>query len=75
MKPKPKQPRLRSPEPYRQLCRQVMKHDSWRCPSCGGLSFSKAVIAQTYWTAHLQLDHHGVTTISEALENVPSGVG
>ena len=35
-KPQPKQPRLRlAPEPYRQLCRQVMKRDSWRCQSCG----------------------------------------
>jgi 5-methylcytosine-specific restriction endonuclease McrA len=32
----PKQPPLRlAPELYRQLCRQVMERDSWRCQSCG----------------------------------------
>ena len=33
-----KQPRLRlDAEAYRQLCREVLKRDSWRCQSCGGI--------------------------------------
>jgi 5-methylcytosine-specific restriction endonuclease McrA len=35
-KPQSKQPRLRlAPEPYSQLCRRVMKRDSWQCHNCG----------------------------------------
>ena len=31
-----KQPRLRlDPEAYRQLCREVLERDGWRCQSCG----------------------------------------
>jgi HNH endonuclease len=31
-----KRPRLRlDPEAYRQLCREVLKRDGWRCQSCG----------------------------------------
>jgi hypothetical protein len=30
--------RLRlNPEAYRQLCREVLQRDSWRCQSCGGM--------------------------------------
>ena len=33
---KPKQPRLRlEPEAYRQLTRQVLARDGWRCQDCG----------------------------------------
>jgi 5-methylcytosine-specific restriction endonuclease McrA len=31
-----KRPRLRlTPEAYRELCRQVLERDGWRCQSCG----------------------------------------
>jgi 5-methylcytosine-specific restriction endonuclease McrA len=31
-----KKPRLRlDPESYRDLCRQVLNRDAWRCPFCG----------------------------------------
>ena len=33
---RPKRPRLRlDPESYKQLCRQVLRRDSWRCQACG----------------------------------------
>lgn len=33
---RPKRPRLKlDPEAYRQLCREVLERDSWRCQSCG----------------------------------------
>jgi 5-methylcytosine-specific restriction endonuclease McrA len=32
----PKQPRLRlEPDSYKQLCRQVLARDNWRCQVCG----------------------------------------
>jgi 5-methylcytosine-specific restriction endonuclease McrA len=39
MKPiEPKRPRLRlDSESYRQLCRQVLKRDGWRCQACGAM--------------------------------------
>ena len=34
----PKQSRLRlDPESYKQLCREVLQRDGWRCQSCGSL--------------------------------------
>jgi 5-methylcytosine-specific restriction endonuclease McrA len=35
---RPKRSRVRlDPESYRQLCREVLQRDGWRCQSCGGL--------------------------------------
>jgi 5-methylcytosine-specific restriction endonuclease McrA len=35
----PKSARLRlDPELYEQLCKQVLRRDSWRCQSCGTMS-------------------------------------
>ena len=35
----PKRPRLRlDPQSYRQLCRQVLLRDGWRCQVCGTMS-------------------------------------
>ena len=40
MKPiRPKQARLRlDTDVYRQLCRQVLERDGWRCQRCGAMS-------------------------------------
>jgi 5-methylcytosine-specific restriction endonuclease McrA len=33
---RPKQPRVRlDPESYKELCRQVLARDNWRCQICG----------------------------------------
>ncbi len=47
-----KRPRLRlDPEEYRQLCREVLERDGWRCQSCGGVRDLQ--VHHIQWRSHL----------------------
>lgn len=56
----PKQPRLRlGTDSYRQLHRQVLERDGWRCQACGTV--------KSLQVHHIQLRSHSGTDIEENL--------